>query len=332
MDRLPSEIMVDVVYWACTDGGRTACALRETSRSMNMLVMPLLFRNISIYGPEKLAKFCKLFRELALQDQSIHGIEHLYITDERSPLAPVPHRMRSALNRVGSAIGKLRRGSSSGSIEVHEWSLPPFVDRCAPNLRSLTIFLNGQGRWNWFPWFQDLALYPNLCFIRAAYMHPMEHVLKVPRDLADLPALETLHIATPHFRPLQDFCRALNQSPPPPISEPRGYVPDFDRKIPLLILEAVPDDALRSFVNRFCASSSAEGRTCTCHWKMENLCIRALLPVSSTSENARTGMALARIETSIDRPHQPQNAHQVCDLYVWHVAKRLTLHAFTVSN
>jgi hypothetical protein len=157
--------------------------------------------------------------------------------------------------------------------------------------------------------------YPNLRFIRAAYMHPMEHVLKVPRDLADLPVLETLHIATPQFNPLQDFCRALNQYPPVPISESWGYVPHFDRKIPLLMLEVVPDDSVRGFVDRLCVRSFTEGRTCKCHWKMENLCIRALIPVSSRSENARWEMALAQIETSVDRARQPQNAHQVCDPY-----------------
>jgi hypothetical protein len=191
MDRFPAELVDRVFYFACTDGGRTANALRLASRQLHAIATPYRLRTVAVAG---IAAIDQLLDVLEQSPPDAAIIEHLFISDkprsytEHAPAPRVPWRPRVAPDFTrNNARGVIeRRALELDRDEAYKFS-PLFkavVERASPHLRSLAVVVcNREGRH----------------FIGALSSLKLPHVCAV--SLRGLNLASTYHIAAPACMP-----------------------------------------------------------------------------------------------------------------------------------
>jgi hypothetical protein len=302
MDILPPEVMADVIYWACTDGGRTSCSLRETSRTLRSLVEPCRFRIVAIQGTLKLRNFINTFTALLPKYQHI---EHLYVTDNPPPTR-AQRLVRSALSHIGISQEAQQRHLFLPDIFFVS-KLDVLIHACAPHLQSLSVFLSKENTRNWaIPRTTEL-LYPVLSHLSMAYLQPNLRTLHFPiLDRSHLPVLETWHIAAPNL--LSARPRLPNSLKETAVSLNKGsHINTEEHKSLRLVLEVIPNEYMLRFLADFVdpGSTSTDGRT------RPVLNLRALLPTGSSRKKMIAWSVLERADVIVKQAHDPEEVDMV---------------------
>ncbi|TFK51363.1 hypothetical protein OE88DRAFT_1659324 [Heliocybe sulcata] len=76
--RLPVELLDVIVSYACTDGGRAACALRLTSKTMRDIVDPHKFHTVAIPDAFRMKPFLETWEDST--EKSKANLRHVFLS------------------------------------------------------------------------------------------------------------------------------------------------------------------------------------------------------------------------------------------------------------
>lgn len=77
MDRCPSELWTRIFGLACTDGGRTGCAIARTSRYFREAVIPVQLHSVALCGTNKMAVFADILEQ---REPAHRRVRHLFLS------------------------------------------------------------------------------------------------------------------------------------------------------------------------------------------------------------------------------------------------------------
>jgi hypothetical protein len=123
MDRLPFEILDDIVRSACIDGGKTARSLSLLCRRVSAITRPHQFRSVAVAGQQQTVA---LLIELSKQDGRDRRVFHLFIAvsdPARPALAP---RQTNGM-------------SIRETLDLYEEQWRVLFRLVAPTVRTLTV-------------------------------------------------------------------------------------------------------------------------------------------------------------------------------------------------
>jgi hypothetical protein len=267
--HLPPELLTEIIRYACTDGGWTACALREVSRSFRALVEPFRLQCAAIYGLDKL-KACR--RELQCIPSEAWLIRHLFV----SQLPPVmeqgkPEYKPSLIRR---ALGYLKRKGSRNTDESSNiiWfyvMLNRVLEICVPTLTSLTLHFSikysedhhwtAVGSHLHFPVLQRLSI---------AYYNTKQLTISWI-ETRNMPVLETLWISIkPSMLAAGHPLSFLTKSE------------TCERPIPLTVLEGLPKPYMIAFAEQY--TDGYQRMSTEYHWIFD--CLEVYTTMSSNDE------------------------------------------------
>ncbi|EPQ58782.1 hypothetical protein GLOTRDRAFT_125112 [Gloeophyllum trabeum ATCC 11539] len=126
MDALPAELVVQIVEFACTDGGHTACALRATSKYLCRASEPFRFYTVALRNPKQSPCFLEAFKDSSQLARA--SARHLFI----------------AIYKENAQVGNLILQSISRTIEtltcvLREPDDKPLRRTTFPRLAALTL-------------------------------------------------------------------------------------------------------------------------------------------------------------------------------------------------
>lgn len=163
MNNLPIETWTTIFEFACTDGGRTGCALSETCTYFHTAVRPVQLRSVALIGLHKIHLF---LAALTQRTPEHRRVQHLFLANAPAGGRPAPPARR----------------------ESNAALLAQLYAQLAPGLRTLTTVLpdpHGGGAGSVlahaFPALEELTLPGTLA---------PPAVLRVP----PLPRLRRLHV------------------------------------------------------------------------------------------------------------------------------------------
>ncbi|TFK92243.1 hypothetical protein K466DRAFT_626631 [Polyporus arcularius HHB13444] len=214
MDSLPVELVTEVAFLACTDGGRTGCSLSLVSKRIRNAVYPARFHTVALASdPEAFSKFLDVYREQRhrLPNTNPH-VRHLFLSLLPIEGEPIYRRPRPSLHnairayeehlrnlrdlgeRHGAAVCALMQ-ELAPDLEtftfIHgEWQNVPTVDCTFPRLRELTL-VDGM------PEFLSLDDSSQPMFPRLERLHAVEFFHARPLNLCQF-AQHASHLT--HFR------------------------------------------------------------------------------------------------------------------------------------
>ena len=136
-ERLSADIWYQIFFEACTDGGRTACALSRVSQYFRDVVLPLQLDNVSLIGIRNIDCFAAL-----LQSREMHPelcrVQHLFLWIEAKNEALTRRKLRPALRYI---LGKTAPGliTFTDGVPQRMDEDGHILDFTFPMLRELTI-------------------------------------------------------------------------------------------------------------------------------------------------------------------------------------------------
>ncbi len=161
MDHCPTEILLRIFTLACTDGGRTGCALSLVSHAMRTASEPVRFHTVALQSVPHMRHFERLLGD----EYELHPptVRHLFLFDGGTrqqyqfgeyPLDVVISIMSAVAPSLVSLAGDVRRiGATYTSV------LPPGVHFA--RLRDLSLSVVSSTN-RFFPRSIDLPSLPNL--------------------------------------------------------------------------------------------------------------------------------------------------------------------------
>lgn len=167
MDRLPLEMWTAICSHACTDGGKTGCALAITSHYLRAAVLPVQFQSVAINDGKHAARFLDA---LTARAPNHRRVLHLFLSN----------------------VSKSAEGQPHGWNELRR-TLRDILTLVAPDLRMLTDIivprgLNPHSLPNVpFPALEELTIHGSLLSLEVS-AHNAE-----PRDKLWFPSLKFLH-------------------------------------------------------------------------------------------------------------------------------------------
>ncbi|RPD66621.1 hypothetical protein L226DRAFT_203736 [Lentinus tigrinus ALCF2SS1-7] len=208
MDSLAVELIAEVAFHACTDGGFTGSSLSVVSRRIRDATHTARFHSVSIASnPEAFAKFLDVYREQRHRTRDVYPrVRHLFLSLLPIEGEPVYRTPRLSLhNAVRAYEEHLRTLRDLG--ERHGATLCDLVRELAPDLETFAFV---RGEWKnvptvdcVFPRLRELSLIDGVPeFIRLE---------GVERPM--FPRLERLHtVEYFHARPV-DLCQFAHHAP-----------------------------------------------------------------------------------------------------------------------
>ena len=122
MDSLPTEILQDIAYFACSDNGFTGRSLSLVCRKMQAIVRPYKLRSISIVGGAPIVKFSEFLASTqsraATTTTTTTAIQNLFIGITN------PRLCQNSLNSASSSDLLLRSALTSLSLLNDDDSVP----------------------------------------------------------------------------------------------------------------------------------------------------------------------------------------------------------------
>lgn len=174
MDKLPVEILQNIVTLACTDGGATGRALRLVSRYICDVSASSEYHSITVVGREQMTAFlsrvkrderaCGSVRHLFLSDSTAQarraGLPDITWLDERGRFSKMFALVKVAAGCNRSLeYGKRARAAAEKGVNdaVHD-----ILEHVAPTLRSLSLHMRVARRFSvvpvHLPLLEDLTL------------------------------------------------------------------------------------------------------------------------------------------------------------------------------
>ncbi|GJE99621.1 hypothetical protein PsYK624_158920 [Phanerochaete sordida] len=208
MDRCPLEIWPEIAAFACTDGGRTACALSLVSHRMHAVVQPVRYFSVSLTSKRQVLAFAA--RVAAMDKPPV--ILHLFVScaDEQDPhSSSIDLELILAQRRMG-LLSKWQTPDDSptkhpGQLAAAIHSI--FVS-AAPHLHTLVELVDTAVALE----LETLAhpRFPHLRALTSSYM--ADRLPASDPGHARFPALRRLHVTRAHSS--APFWLALAQAAP----------------------------------------------------------------------------------------------------------------------
>lgn len=157
MDKLAVELLTDIFFYACTDGGQTGCALALVSKRIRAISRPARFFSVALFSsPAKIEQFLHAYQqERARPAHMLPRVRHLWLSyDENGEghsgmpgVSALP--ARPPTSRAEFVLALQRRTQSWRSAqasldEQYNRVIPMLVREVAPDLHSLAL---NQARW-----------------------------------------------------------------------------------------------------------------------------------------------------------------------------------------
>jgi hypothetical protein len=127
LERLPNELLAPIFALACTDGGKTAGALRLVSQHFQIIAAPYRFRTVAVAGVEPITDLVEL---LDHTPPELRIIEHMFVSDKTA----------SELARYDGITESMkpRRGAKGGHASPLAL-LHALMCHAGPHVQSLTF-------------------------------------------------------------------------------------------------------------------------------------------------------------------------------------------------
>jgi hypothetical protein len=208
LERLPNELLAPIFALACTDGGKTAGALRLVSRHLQIIAAPYRFRTVAVAGVDPITDLVELL-DHTLPELRI--IEHMFVSDKTASelsgydgrTESMPFRLRAkAKTGHASTLTPLRALLCYASPHAQSLTLLAFKEQiCArplapipfPQLQTLTLEFLGES------WLANRLIMPRVHTVTLSMpytMHPScFFMLQTLRPV--FPALERAHVHGP---------------------------------------------------------------------------------------------------------------------------------------
>ncbi|TFK51379.1 hypothetical protein OE88DRAFT_1725763 [Heliocybe sulcata] len=143
MARLPVELLDAVAFFACTDGGRTGCALRLVSKALKDIVEPYRFHSVAISGPPKMKAFLRVWGASPAKTKG--SLCHVFLATGtgRTGLYDLLVRVMEATSPYAQTLTITTASIPNGRIIVDVLFLPEIM---FPHLTHLTLAIPAFGR------------------------------------------------------------------------------------------------------------------------------------------------------------------------------------------
>ncbi|KAI0636541.1 hypothetical protein C8Q77DRAFT_1154475 [Trametes polyzona] len=176
MDKLAVELLTEIFFYACTDGGQTGCSLALVSKRIRATSRPARFYSVALFSSAtKIEKFLHAYQlERERATEMLPRVRHLWLSydedgqgDPGAPLsAPAVTPSTMPASRAEFLAALQRRSQSWRSAQVnlddqYNRVIPMLIREVAPDLYSLAL---NQSRWRsnatvrcYFPRLQELT-------------------------------------------------------------------------------------------------------------------------------------------------------------------------------
>jgi hypothetical protein len=194
MIDFPSDILSQILDYACTDSGVTACTIRQVSTTLRDEVEPYRFRNIAVSGECHLAIVhdqltAWLFDEFG-SPQPTRKVDHLRVSCNEQPSVTGTWYLPGMLPNLARW---LQPAPGSSGISKFDTLLMQMTNLCAPHLLSFTVALTCDPNHGPHQWIAPVT-YPTLGSLSIRFKST-EALFKPTADhKPTLPALRDLHI------------------------------------------------------------------------------------------------------------------------------------------
>ncbi|OSD08419.1 hypothetical protein PYCCODRAFT_1429488 [Trametes coccinea BRFM310] len=248
MDKLALEILCQIFFYACTDGGPTGCALALVSRRIHAASRPARFYSVALFtSPAKIEEFLRVYQhERGRSMDMLPRVRHLWLSyDENShevpqpsppPVSPKAPTSRAEFLAILQRRAQTWRSAHAILDEQYNRVIPMLIRAVAADLESLAL---NQIRWQstavvrcGFPRLRELTLIggdPNFLPCGATEESAVLY-----------PKLQRLHhILTPIGKKV-DFAEWTHHAPL--LTHLRVSRLDYNPRITLKSLEQVIDD------------------------------------------------------------------------------------------
>ncbi|CDO68642.1 hypothetical protein BN946_scf184996.g73 [Trametes cinnabarina] len=151
MDKLAVEILFQIFFYACTDGGPTGCSLALVSRRIREASRPARFYSVALFSsPTKVEKFLQAYqRERDHSLDMLPRVRHLWLSyDENGhdlpQPSPSPESLKAPISRAEFLARLQRRAqtwrSAHASLdEQYNRVIPMLILAVAADLQSLAL-------------------------------------------------------------------------------------------------------------------------------------------------------------------------------------------------
>jgi hypothetical protein len=236
---LPPEVLDIIIQYACTDGGRTGCALREVSRTFRDLVAPHRFRCVALYGARKINLF---WNEIERAPANSKSARHLFVSHQESCLVPeVGTEQKSSLfKRAVRRLKKDKKEKPPRRLGLRDHAvLRRLCGLLSPSLYTLTVLL-GPPTWALLDW-SWLYEFPLLRSLRIGYFDFIYNSFP-SITYQNIPKLEQMEISLGrNFAAAKDILRIFS-APPSPVWDPA-------RRFGTLVLEGFACREMNDFAS-----------------------------------------------------------------------------------
>ncbi|KAI0723756.1 hypothetical protein C8T65DRAFT_564291 [Cerioporus squamosus] len=149
MDSLPVELVTEIAYLACTDGGLTGCSLSLVSKRTRDAAHPARFHTVSLSSdPEAFAKFLDVYMEQRHRlPDTYPRVRHLFLSLLPIEGEPIYRKPRPSLYNAAHAYEEHFRNLRDLG-ERHGATVCALMEQLAPGLETFTFI---RGEWKNVP-------------------------------------------------------------------------------------------------------------------------------------------------------------------------------------
>ncbi len=156
MDKLAVELLTEIFFYACSDGGQTGCALALVSKRIRTLSRPARFFSVALFSsPTKIEQFLHAYQqERARTTDMLPRVRHLWLSyDENGeghsgmPTAAAPAKPPASRAEFLAVLQRRTQSWRSAQVNLDEQYnrvIPMLMREVAPDLHSLAL---NQSRW-----------------------------------------------------------------------------------------------------------------------------------------------------------------------------------------